>query len=297
VSLLFLASVAVSAVLLVTASRLPRPLSSSVAVIGFGVIAAGIVASFIGGDEGGPILLVGGVGLFWLHRWAQRDRRRMAMARFARDHGLELRTRPKEAPSEGFRLFGRGDGGRARNVLQGEWNGVPVKAFDYESFTTSAVWLFYRVKRWKRCSVAVTDLGASVPAVLTERNGAAGLAADYMGFHDVQLNSDEFNRRFHVTTDDREFAYKFFDLGMLRWLLNQQDLIEAEVLGRKAIVAKPLLDPEAMAELLDAAVGFRSHIPRLVRRKYHLSETDEAGSSTSEDVDSEGMQGSSVAPS
>jgi hypothetical protein len=296
-SLLFLASVAVAAILLLIASRLPGPVASYVAVIGFGVIAGGIVASFIGGDEGGPILLVGGVALFWLHRWAQRDRRRLAMARFASDHGLELRSRPKKAPSEGFRLFGRGDGGRARNLLQGEWNGVPVRAMDYEYFATRAVWVFYRVKRWQRCSVAVMDLGASVPCVLTERNGAAGLAADYMGFHDVQLNSDEFNRRFHVTTDDREFAYKFFDLGMLRWLLNQQDLIEAEVLGRKALVAKPVLDPAAMAELLDAAVGFRSHIPRLVRRKYHLSETGEPGSSSSEDVDSQGIQGSSVAPS
>ena len=92
-SLLFLASVAVTAILLVVALRLPRPLASYVSLIAFGVLAAGVVASFISGDEGGPILLAGGVGLWWLHRWAQRDQRRLAMARFAWDHGLEFRAR------------------------------------------------------------------------------------------------------------------------------------------------------------------------------------------------------------
>lgn len=293
---LFLASLAAGAVLLAVATRLSRPFAGYVALIGVGVISAGIVASFISGDEGGPILLAGGVGLVWLHRWAQRDRRRLAMARFARDHGLEFRARQKGAVSEHFRLFGRGDGCRARNVLQGEWKGVRVKAMDYDCFVTRTVWVFYPVKRWRRLSVAVLDIGASVPSVITERNGHRGLAPDYMGFHDVQLNSDEFNRRFHVITDDREFAYKFFDLGMLRWLLDQRDLVESEVLGKKALVALPRLDPDQMGMLFEAAAGFHSHIPRLVRHQYDLPGSAASVGSTHGDVDSEGMQGSSVAP-
>ncbi len=271
-SLLFLGSLGAAAILLGIAPRLPRSSAGSVALLGFGIIAAGVVASFISGDDGGPILLMGGVALVWVHRWAGRDRRRLAMARFALDRGLEFRARNEEALSEDFRLFGRGDGGRVRNVLQGEWNGVPVRAMDYDYFVTRTMWVFYRVKDWRRFSVAVLDLGASVPLVIAERNGAAGLASDYMGFHDVQLNSDEFNRRFHVTADDREFAYQFFDLGMLRWLLNQPDLLETEVQGRRALVAMPRLEPDQMGRLFDAAVGFRSHIPALVRRKYHVAD-------------------------
>jgi hypothetical protein len=271
-SLLFLASLTGAAALLIAARRLPRPLAGYVAVIGFGVIVGGIVTSFISGDEGGPILLAGGVGLVWLHRWAQRDRRRLALARFARDHGLEFRPKQKDALSEHFRLFGRGDGCRARNVLQGEWNGLGIKAMDCDCFATRTVWIFYPVKRWRRFSVAIVDLGASVPSVITERNGGPGLSSEYMGFHDVQLNSDEFNRRFHVTTDDREFAYKFFDLGMLRWLLDQQELVESEVLGRKALVALPRLKPEDMSTLFQAAAGFHAHIARRVRHPYELPE-------------------------
>lgn len=272
-SLLFLASVVAAAILLAGSTRLPRSVAGYAAVTGLGVVAAGVVVSFIGGDEGGPILLAGGVGLVWLHRWARRDQRRLAMARFAHDHDLRFQVGNKNALSEDFRLFGRGDGGRARNILQGEWNNVSVRAMEYDYFVTRTTWVFYRVKAWRRFSVAVLDLGASVPSVIAERNGAAGLASDYMGFHDVQLNSDEFNRQFHVTTDDREFAYKFFDLGMLRWLLNQQDLLEAEVLGRRALVALPRLEPAETGTLLDAAVGFRSHIPRLVHRMYNLPES------------------------
>lgn len=269
-SVLFLGALAIAAVLLALASFLPRLLAGYVALIGVGVLIAGTVVSVIDGDVGGPILLLGGIGLVWLHRWAQRDRRRAALARFAKDHGLDFRARDKGAPREDFRFFRRGDGGRARNVFQGQWNDVAIRAMDYDYFVTRAVWGFYRVKRWRHASVAVLELGASVPSVMTERNGAAGLSPDYMGFHDVQLNSDEFNRRFHVTTDDREFAYKFFDLGMLRWLLNQQDLLETEVQGRKALVALPRLEVEETGRLFEVAAGFCSHIPRLVRRKYHL---------------------------
>jgi hypothetical protein len=264
-SLLFLGSVVGAAILLAVASRLPRPLASLVAILGFGLVTAGVVASFIEGDEGGPILLAGGIGLVWLHRWARRDRRRLALARFARDHGLEFHPRTKDALSEHFRLFGRGDGCRAGNVLSGHWKGVAVKAMDYDCFTTRTVWVFYAVKRWKRFSVATVDLEASVPSVITERNGGPGLSSEYMGFHDVQLNSEEFNRRFHVVTDDREFAYEFFDLGMLGWVLNQPELEESEVLGRKAVVAFPKLEPERMGTLLDSVAGLHSHIPRWPR--------------------------------
>jgi hypothetical protein len=268
VSLLFLASVFVGGALLAIATRLHPSAAGYVALMGFGVVATGVVASFISGDEGGPILLAGLVGLVWLHRWAQRDRRRLALLRFAPEHGLQFRAKVKDAATEGFRLFGRGDGSKARNVLRGEWDGTPVKAMDFDYFVARTAWAGYRVKRWRRFSVAVLDLGASIPSVIAERNGAAGLSSDYMGFHDVQLNSDEFNRRFHVTTDDREFAYKFFDLGMLRWLLNQYDLLETEALGRKGMVVFARLEPGEMDRLFEAAVAFKSHIPSLVRRQY-----------------------------
>jgi len=269
-SLSFLALMLASAVLFATAYRLPS--AGYVAVLGLVAVALAIVSSFVSGDEGGPILLAGGVGLVWLHRWAMRDRRRLAMATFASEHGLEFRAKDEHAAQEDFRLFGRGDGGAVRNVMRGQWQDVAVKALDYHCYQTRTVWVFYRVKRWRSFSVAVLDLGASVPSVIAERSGASGLALDYMGFHDVQLNSDEFNRRYHVTSDDREFAYKFFDARMLAWLMGQQDLLEAEVQGRKALVALQLLEAKEMGKLLDAAVGFTTHIPRPVRRRYHMPE-------------------------
>jgi hypothetical protein len=272
--LLFLASVFVAAALLSLATLLHRSVAGYVAMLGLGILAIGVVAAFMAGDEGGPILLAGLVGLVWLHRWAQRDRRRLALLGFSGEHGLEFRARAKDAATEVFRLFGRGEGSKVRNVMQGEWDGIAVRAMDFDYFVTRTAWAGYRVKRWRRFSVAVLDLEARVPSVIAERNGAAGLSSDYMGFHDVQLNSDEFNRRFHVTTDDREFAYKFFDLGMLRWLLNQYDLLETEALGRKGLVVLPRLEPGEMGRLLEAAVGFRSHIPSLVRRQY--SSADQA---------------------
>jgi hypothetical protein len=272
VSLFFLGLMVAAAVLFVIAYWLPRPWATYAAFLGLGTVAVAVVTAFIDGHEGGPILLAGGVGLFWLHRWAQRDRRRQAMARFARKYGFDFRAKDAKAMSGDFRLFGRGDGSAARNALSGIWRGVQVKTLDYDYFGTKASWGFYRVKRWRRFSVGIMELGASVPSVITELNGAAGLSSDYMGFHDVQLESEDFNRRYHVTCDDREFAYKFFDGQMLRWLLAQQELLETEVLGRRALVAMTRLEPEQMGSLLDAAAGFYTHLPSVARQKYQASE-------------------------
>lgn len=292
-SLSFLALIAAATILFAIAYRLPRSSAGYFASLGLAAVILGIVWSFMSGDEGGPILLAGGVGLVWLHRWARRDQRRRAAVRFARDHGLEFRTKNDQAAQEDFRLFGRGDGGAVRNIMVGRWLDVPVTALDYRYYETRTVWVFYRVKRWRGFSVAVLDVGASVPSVIAERNGASGLAVDYMGFHDVQLNSDEFNRRYHVTSDDREFAYKFFDTAMLTWLMGQQDLLEAELQGRKALVALQLLEPDETAKLLDAAIGFAAHIPRPVRRRYHMPEPVQPPRTYTR----ERNQGSSVAPS
>ncbi|MGH2554377.1 MAG: hypothetical protein ACRDHO_01490 [Actinomycetota bacterium] len=271
-SLFFLGLALAAAILFAIAYRLPRPWAAYAAFFGLGTVAVAVVTAFIDGDEGGPILLAGGVGLVVLHRWAQRDRRRRAMARFAWEHGFDFRAKYAEGLSGDFRLFGRGDGREARNALGGIWQGVPVKTLDYGYFETKAAWGFYRVKRWRRFSVGILDLGASVPSVITELNGAAGLSSDYMGFHDIQLESDDFNRRFHVTCDDREFAYKFFDGQMLRWILGQPELLETEVLGRRGLVAMPRLEPERMGTLLDAAVGFYTHLPSVARQKSQASE-------------------------
>lgn len=272
-SLTFVALILGAAILFTLAYWLPRPWAGYVAFLGFGAVAVGVASAFIDGDEGGPILLAGGVGLFWLHRWAQRDRRRQAMARFAWDHGFDFRPKYDQGISADFRLFGRGEGRAARNALGGIWQRVPVKTLDYEYAETKAVWGFHRASRPRRFSVAILDLGASVPSVIAELNGeGGGLAQDYMGFHDVQVDSDDFNRRYHVTCDDREFAYKFFDARMLRWLLKQQDLLEVEVQGRTALVAMPRLEPEQMGTLLDAAVGFYSHLPRPARQRPRTSE-------------------------
>jgi hypothetical protein len=271
-SLFFLGLMAAATLLFVIAYWLPRPWSAYAAFFGLGMVAVAVVTAFIDGDEGGPILLAGGVGLFWLHRWAERDRRRRALARFAWEHGFEFRPKYAEALSGDFRLFGRGDGRAARNAMGGIWQGVPVKTLDYDYFESRAAMGFYRVKRWRRFSIGILELGASVPSVITELNGAAGLSSDYMGFHDIQLESDDFNQRYHVTCDDREFAYTFFDEEMLRWLLGQQDLLETEVLGRKALVAMTRLEPEQMGTLLDATVGFYTHLPSVARQRYQASE-------------------------
>ncbi len=43
--------------------------------------------------------------------------------------------------------------------------------------------------------------------------------AAHLGLHDIEFESDDFNRRFNVTCSDRKFANDLVDSRMNQWLL------------------------------------------------------------------------------
>jgi len=40
------------------------------------------------------------------------------------------------------------------------------------------------------------------------------------GFNDINFESAEFSRKFHITSDDKKFAYDIFESRMMQWLLD-----------------------------------------------------------------------------
>lgn len=103
--------------------------------------------------------------------------------------------------------FGKGDRRRARNVLTGEESGRPFTAFDYSYETHSTDSKGNRTTSTHRYGVVVVPLPGALGTVEVTPEGMFSRAAGAVGLvSDIDLESEEFNRRFRVRASDRKLA-------------------------------------------------------------------------------------------
>jgi hypothetical protein len=109
---------------------------------------------------------------------------------------------------------------------------------------------------------------ADCPRLRIDRENLFTRLADALSFHDIQFESEEFNRDFTVTCEVPKFANDLIDGRMMRWLQNTGSEHAYEVIGNRVLVAGPKIDPLAFTELLGVARGFVQHVPKVVPSLY-----------------------------
>lgn len=194
----------------------------------------------------------------------QRKQRRAAVARFAAQSGMQYsRADPFGLLSYGFPLLRQGDDQGCENVVSGQWRGLPVKEADFWSSTTvyDQQGSHREVSRY---SIVIADIKARAPSASIAKETFFTRVADHLGFHDIEFESEEFNRKFRVTSKDREFAFKLIDARMMQWLLASGTEFAFEVQGSHLMVWCNQLPVASLPGLLDAAKGFHDNIPHLV---------------------------------
>jgi hypothetical protein len=103
--------------------------------------------------------------------------------------------------------FGQGDRRRARNVLMGLERGRPMVAFDYSYETESTDSQGRRSRTTHRYSVVAVALPVPLPRLQVTPEGVLRRAAEAIGIGaGVELESEDFNRRFTVTARNPKFA-------------------------------------------------------------------------------------------
>lgn len=119
--------------------------------------------------------------------------------------------------------FGEGDRRRARNVLTGQESGRPFTAFDYSYVTHSTDSKGKRSSTTHRFAVCVVPMPAYLGTVevrpedlFTRAAGAVGLV------HDIDLESEDFNRRFRVRARDPKLASDILSPRTMQYLLSVQ---------------------------------------------------------------------------
>src|SRR4029079_9793884 len=101
---------------------------------------------------------------------------------------------------------------------------------------------------------------------LTHENIATRLG-DHLGFHDVELEYDDFNKRFRVACEQK-FAFTMLDGQMREWLLGADRFDRVEVVGPWVLIARRRLPPAEWTELGVWLEPCNSHLRPVVYASY-----------------------------
>lgn len=121
--------------------------------------------------------------------------------------------------------FGTGQGRRAENRVSGTYRGVPFSAFEYQYYTesssTDAQGNTTTSRHTHRFDVAVLHLGANVPDLELQPEGAFSRLVQAFGGKDIDLEWEAFNRAYRLTCDDRKFAFDTFGARTMKYLVGR----------------------------------------------------------------------------
>ena len=150
-------------------------------------------------------------------RWIAGQKRREALAAEARRLGLQFSADdPFQIPEmyAHFSDFTQGHSRCASNVMSGKLNGLYLMAFDYRYVTGSGK------SQTTHCfSAIILTVDCVFPGLQIRPENFLDKLAAMIGFDDINFESDEFSRRFHVTSEDRKFAYAVIHPRMMEFLL------------------------------------------------------------------------------
>ncbi len=212
------------------------------------------------------VVVAGGVITYQHKRKLERQSQLRSLALGQR---LDFSTEdPFDTTGEPFTLFQKGDGRGVENVMWGFWQDLEVRAFDFWYYEESSDTNGRRTRSYHRFDCLITLVDALCPPLQISEENVFTRFAGALTFRDIEFESEEFNRRFHVNGADERFATAFCDARMMDWLLRHGEGYGFEVAGDRLLCWTDRVSPAEMVHLLGTAKTFREQIPGVVRSLY-----------------------------
>jgi hypothetical protein len=203
------------------------------------------------------VFLVIGVVLRYLNRRFQRSRE-TAMATLARSRGWSYLEDDITA-YYGYQgpPFEQGRNIHATNVLRGEHNGWKFSTFDYRYTVGQG-----RNQATHVCSVLAVQTGAWLTRLWVSPETLGSMILDHITGHDIDTESEQFNKTFKVSCEDRKLAIDVLNPQMMQYLLQLPNLSWSLQSGALVIAAAGLNDGQRIDYYLTVAeqiLGGRRH--------------------------------------
>jgi hypothetical protein len=203
-------------------------------------------------------LAVAGLSAYWNHKRGQ------ALAAFAAAQGW---SSIDEAPGFESRWdgdpFGNGDHRRTNNALRGPYEGFDMIAFEY-SYQTHTQTKNGRSTQTHSFSVVALLTQTRLPGLSVSPEGGISRMFGKLFNTDIQLESEEFNRAFTVTSDDRKLASAILHPRTMEGLLAYRD-VDWDIRGGDFVsVDGGNLDPAEITRRCDAMLVALRGVPDFV---------------------------------
>ncbi len=153
------------------------------------------------------------------------DRRRKALATWAAGKGLSYSSShdysmPGRFPE--FACLRQGDNRYAYNVVRGVWENRSFYSFDYH-YETYTHHKGQRRTHHHHFSAAIMTSDVPLQPLAIRPETVFDRVAEFVGFDDIDFESAEFSRRFHVRAASKKWAYDVIHARTMEFLLGMPD--------------------------------------------------------------------------
>jgi hypothetical protein len=164
------------------------------------------------------------IGYIAYRGWKQEQKRRELLLQWSTNSGYTYAARDDSwcqrwtgAP------FGQGDHRQAQNIVTGQKGEHYFATFDYSYETHSTDSKGNRTTTTHRYVVTALRLPAYLPRLQVTPEGFFSRIGNALGLDDIELESEDFNRRFRVHSNDRKFATDVLSPRTMEALLARPD--------------------------------------------------------------------------
>lgn len=192
-------------------------------------------------------------------------KRRKELAEWASGNGLAFRRGKDGGFDERYRAFGclrRGHGRYAHNVAEGDWNGRRVTAFDYRYVTGSG-----KNRQTHHLSAIILGSRIALKPLRIRSENIFDRVTEFFGLDDIDFESAEFSRAFHVKAPDKRWAYDVLHQRTMEYLLSMPQF-SIEFDDRQAIAWRNRrFDVETFESAIAVVEGILDRLPSYVVRQ------------------------------
>jgi hypothetical protein len=208
------------------------------------------------------VVLVGVAGYY------ARKRRILLWQQTAASLGLQYSTEdPFDLVDLPFDLFSRGERRGTENVLSGTKDGLDVKAFEFWDYTESTDSDGSTSRSYEYFSCVLLPAPVVCPHTTIGPEGFFSRIGRALGFHDIEFESEDFNKAMKVKSAQPKFATYLVDPQMMEWLLANKGW-QFELSDLSVLTYCKRVKPPEIATVIATAQGFHQHIPHVVDETY-----------------------------
>ena len=201
--------------------------------------------------------------------YLSKKKRREAFAVMARQLGLSYSAEdPFGTLSEPFSMFEKGDGRGVENVMWGPWQGIELRAFDFWYYDESTDSQGHSSRSYHRFDCVTVPIAATCARLTITHETLLTRLADALTFHDIEFESEAFNKAYNVRSVDMKFANDLIDARMIDWLLQHGGGYSFEIVDDQVLCYCEKIHPTAFLPLLGTGQAFLDHVPKVVYSLY-----------------------------